>query len=337
MSGELFDRTIETRKYPEDSVGRHMTLDFPVVKETLTVRETLDHLRRSIKDFVEIVYVFATDDENKLTGVVTIKKLFQAHSSVRLTEIMEKRLVKALPITSEENVVLLALQNDIKYVPIVDSEGHMVGVYTTRALRHFLNRQIERRLLRASGVRWNVLFKAGTMGVWRSVKARLPWIMVGLLGGLLSGAVIGAFHNTLEAAIILAFYIPVIMSTGANTANQSAMIFIRNVLMGNVRVAWSYFFNEVLVGLSLGLVVSIVLLFFTFLWQGSLAVAVAVSVAIFLTVVLSALMGVFIPYTLSLFRVDPSLGAGPLLTTVKDVVSMFIYFAVASVVLVLLK
>ena len=326
-------KTVQSTKYPADAVGRQMDSNFPFVTGDFTVKQTLEYIKRDINRFDTIGYIFVVDPEKKLQGVVTIKNLFQKKPNVRLSELMERRLVKVLPWTSEENVVLLALQYDIKYVPVVDSEGHLVGIYTTRALRHFINQQVERRLLRASGVRWQKLFSGQSPTVRHAIAARLPWIIFGLLGSLLAGLIITAFQGTLATTIVLAAYIPLIMSTNANVANQSAMIFIRSLLMGNVRSATAYFFREGLVGLTMAAILAAVTFLATLLLHGSLVVATAVATAILFSLVFSSLLGAMIPYVLSLFQVEPALGAGPFLTTIKDIVSIFIYFGVASLIL----
>lgn len=338
MPKNLLPKIYELKQaFPKGSVGQEMTANFPMVFPNYTVAETLDLLKKEINSFETITYVFVIDEDSRLVGVVTIKELFRAAGSQKITDLMEKKLVKALPWTHEENVVLLALKHNIKYIPVVDSQNHLLGIFTTHSLREFLNRQIERKLLRASGVRWKSVFEMGAASIWQNAVARLPWIFVGVLGGLLSAGIIALFRSTLEAVIVLAFYIPVIMSTGANMANQSAMIFIRNLMSGNIRTAGGYFFREAVVGLFLGLSVSVILFFIIISGQGSLVVALAVALSSLITIILSALIGVLIPYVLNSFKVDPTMGAGPFLTTVKDVVSIFIYFSVAALIISALK
>lgn len=320
-------------KYPADAVGRHMSFNFPVVNEDTTVKQALEVIRKEINRFETIVYLFVVDEDKKLLGVVTIKHLFKAPARARLGDIMERKLVKVSPWTSEENVVLLALQHDIKYVPVVDSNGHILGIFTTHALRQFLNRQVGVKLLRASGVQWNEAFSTGYVGIWKSTLARVPWILFGVLGALISGSIIGVYKNTLEALIILAFFIPVVMSTGANVANQSAMIFIRNLMAGNVRSAWRYLWRELIVGVLIGLLISTLLFVIIFLWQASLVIAFAVSASIFMTVIFAAIIGFAIPYLLNKFEIDPAFGSGPFLTTFKDIVSMFIYFSLTTIII----
>lgn len=315
--------------FPPDSAGFNMVSEIPIVHPDAKISDIIKIVLEEINFFATINYIYVVDEKRKLLGVLSIKELLRSPKKEKIKNLMKQKLVSVDPLAKQERVALLALQHNLKSVPVVDSQNRLLGIFTSDQLLDLLNKEISRYLVKISGVRYfdQPLISISTLNI---VRARLPWILFGVVGGVITGLIIGVFKATLESAIVLAIYIPVIMSTGANTLNQSAMIFIRNLVSGNVKGALHYFWKEVKIGLLIGLVCSFLLLIISFFWQGSLLLALVVSISIFATVVFSATIGVLVPIVLYQFKIDPAIGAGPFLTSIKDIVSMLIYFSIAT-------
>lgn len=318
--------------FPPDSAGYNMISEMPIVSLEARIDDVIKLIFKQSDRYATINYIYAVDDKRKLKGVLSIKELLSASKKKKVFNLMKKKLITVGPFEKKERVILLALQNNLKSVPVVDKKNRLLGIFTSDQLLDILNKEISKYLVKISGVSAyeHTIISSSTLKI---VKARLPWVLFGIVGGVFTGIIIGFFKATLESAIILAVYIPVIMSTGANTLNQSAMIFIRNLVSGNIKGAAHYFFKEVKIGFLIGIVSSIFILFISLFWQGHLLLGLVVALSIFLTVLFSAVIGVLIPIILYKFKIDPAIGAGPFLTTVKDIVSMLIYFSTATLLL----
>lgn len=308
-----------------------MITDIPVFRGEAKVREVRGVVFEHVNEYDSVNYIYIVDEDWVLSGVVSIKELLQAKPSQTLSSVMTKELITANPMDSVPHVASLALQHNLKMIPIVDAKQRLVGAFSSNELLEILNREFSDDLLRLSGVsvpRKHYHFKSLQI-VW----SRLPWMLVGMGGGLLTGSIIGAFSASIERVVLLAVFIPVIMSSGATSANQSAMIFIRNLLHADIKNRRQYVFNEVKVSCLLALTVALILFGILSFALGQFVLPAAVSVSLFLTVIAGALIGVFTPMVLYRFKFDPAIGAGPFLTIVKDLIAMLIYFSVATTLL----
>lgn len=320
--------------FPPASAGANMVSNIPIYSDRSTVREIKDDLFKWIPELDTINYVYLVDDKDALCGVVSIKELLAEKDGKKVMRCSPKKIVSVKPYEHEEAVTLLALQNSLKSVPIVDKKNRILGVFTGDELLDIVNHQISKDLMRISGVSPSVhLFRGSS--VWRIVGSRLPWVVVGVLGGLFAALVIGQFKLTLAENLVLAFFIPVIMSTGATVGNQSAMIFIRNLIRGEIdKGALHYFLKEVKIGFILGCVGALLLYVVSMFWTAVPAISLVLGISIFMSVMVSALIGVFIPMVLTRLKIDPSLGAGPFFTIIKDIIVLTLYFYIASLLLI---
>lgn len=324
-----------TALFPPDTAGRGMVTNIPVFRPDTRVKDTRQTVFDHSREYDSVNYVYVVDDDWVLQGVASIKEILQAKGNQTLDEMMVTSLVTANPMDTVPHVASLALQHNVKMVPIVDHKKRLVGAFSSNELLEILNKEFSDDLLRLSGVR--VPPQHHSFESFKILRARLPWMLVGMFGGLLTGSIIGYFRASIEATVLLAVFIPVIMSTGATSANQAAMIFIRNLLHADIKNRTQYVLNELKVGTWLGLVQGSIVFAVIAAFVGNIVLALAVSVSLLLTVIVGALIGVLTPMTLYRFRMDPALGAGPFLTIVKDLAAMTIYFSVATFLLALFR
>lgn len=320
-----------TALFPPNTAGRGMVTNIPVFRPDVLVRDVRNVVIDHAKEYDSVNYVYAVDGDWQLQGVASIKELLQADGSQALSKMMIKKLVTANPMDTVPHVASLALQHNLKMVPIVDHKSRLVGAFSSNELLDILNKEFSDDLLRLSGV--SVPPQHHTFDSFKVFWRRLPWMMIGMLGGLLTGSIISLFQASIETTVLLAVFIPVIASTGATSANQAAMIFIRNWLHADINNKVQYVLNELKIGALLGVVLSVIAFGLIAVFVQNTALAFAVSVSLLLTVIAGAMIGVLIPMVLYRARLDPAIGAGPFLTIIKDIIAMTIYFSVATALL----
>jgi len=321
--------------FPPETAGRDMITKVPSFSVSDFVADVTERIVHQANDYESLNYIYITDDDGVIVGVVSMRELLQAKPGQRLEQIMVTSIVSVNPLDSLPQVALEALKHNLKMVPIVDQQNRLLGAFGTDQLLEILNKEFSNDLLRLSGV--SVPKKHFHFDGLKIVTSRLPWMLVGMLGGLVTGSIIGAFRSSIEAVVLLAVFIPVIMSTGATSANQSAMIFLRNLIHGDIDHWGEYLLNEIKVSSILGIILSVILFLILVFFPGDVLLAAAVSISLFLTVVFGAVIGVLAPMLINRFRLDPSIGAGPFLTIIKDLVAMTIYFSVATSLLALFR
>jgi magnesium transporter len=317
--------------FPPETAGRDMITDIPVFSRSVTATEARTEIVSHASSYGSVNYLYITNKEGELLGVISMRELLLASPSAKLESLMTKKTIFAKPMDNVAHVALLSLRHQLKMIPIVDHKQRLVGAYSSDQLLEILNKEFSNDLLRLSGVTFSR--KHFSFDSVRIFYRRAPWMIVGMLGGLVTGSIIASYKESLEAVIILAAFIPVIMSTGATSANQSAMIFVRNLIHGDIKNTTIYLLNELKIASLLGFGLSVVLYSILLFLLGNFALAIAVSVSLGLTIVAAAVIGVMTPFLLNKFKLDPSIGAGPFLTIVKDIIAMSIYFSVATALL----
>ncbi len=320
-----------TALFPLNTAGHDMITDIPVFEIHSKAGEVKEYILDKARNYRTLNYVYIVDGEGRLAGVLSMKELLQAKSSSSVRSIMQTDLVSVTPLDTIARVALLALKHNVKMLPIVDHKNHLLGAFGTDQILEILNKEFSNDLLRLSGV--TVPKKHFSFHRWKIVSSRLPWMLVGMFGGLATGMIINAFKSSIQAIILLAVFIPVIMSTGATSANQSAMIFIRNLFHGDIHHRTRYLLNELKVSGLLGLILGSMLFLLLLIYPGDYALSFAVSLSLSLTIVAGAIIGVLTPMALNRLKLDPSIGAGPFLTIIKDLIAMSIYFAVSTLLL----
>lgn len=332
MAKEVTTSPVElSALFPPGTAGRDMMVEIPVVFDVTTVHAARTRLLKQANDYRSVNYIYLVNEDKVLTGVISVKELLQAPKEKLLKSVMIKHLVTAKPMDSVAHVASMAVQHNVKMLPIVDHKHRIVGAFGSAKLLDILNKEFSNDLLRLSGIQ--LPQKHFHFNQFKIAYSRLPWMLIGMFGGLATGAIIGVFKESIQAIVLLAVFIPVIMSTGATSANQSAMIFIRNLIHGDIHSRIQYVLNELKISFSLATILSIILYLVLFFYPGDMILAAAVSISLFFTIIAGSVIGVFTPMILNKLKLDPAIGAGPFLTIVKDLIAMTIYFSVSTSIL----
>ena len=320
-------------QYPEDSAGGIMTTEFTALPFALNVADAIQRLRQIAPDAETIYYVYVVDDEKRLAGVVSLRELFAAKDSVLVKDIMRKNVINVHVDMDQEEVARVVSKYDLLAVPVVDEGQHLLGIITVDDILDVVEEEATEdiyKLVGTSEVEGKDFLDATAFHV---AGKRLPWLVISLLGGLVTGGVINFFEMTLHKVFALALFIPVIMDMGGNVGTQSSTVFVRGLATGEIEISevWRYFFREVKIGFTMGLVTGGMLAAAATIWQPAIVnLGLVVGLTMFATVTLAAVIGTLIPMIFNNYGIDPAITAGPFVTTIKDVTGLLIYFLVAN-------
>jgi len=325
--------------YEPETAGRIMTTEYISLQKSMTARQALEKVRRQAKDKETIYTLFVTDNTKKLEGTLTLQGLLTADDGSRVEDIMSKKPISVSTDTDQEEVARTVQELDLMAISVVDKEDRMVGIVTFDDVMDILEDEATEDIYDHAGLadvtdsetsRSEVLVRGSLWKIW---KVRLPVLLITLGVGLVSGLVISGFEQTLESIAVVAIFIPVIMGMGGNVGTQSATIFVRGVVLGHINTGnfLRHFIKEIGVGFSMSVVIGTTLGLIAVVWQGIPMLGMAVAIALFASVTVASMLGFLVPFVLIKLNLDQAAGSAPIVTSVKDVVALVIYFTSVSV------
>jgi len=321
----------ELLTYGEETAGGIMAREYVTVSPDATLREATEEVRRSAAEVDELYTAYVVDADGALLGTVTLKQLLLSAGSVKVRDIMDADFISVAPQVDQEEVGRVVQRYDLVSVPVVDDAGRMMGRITIDDVVDVIRDEAEEDMQLMSGLTGQEETVDSAVQVSRG---RLPWLIVGLVGSGLSGTVIGAFEATLQQAVVLATFIPIVTAMGGNAAVQSAAIAVQGLGSGELWLsdAFKRIGKEILVALLNGLVVAGLLCgTVAVLGMGDVTMLVATLGLTMLAVSLVATTnGALIPFLLTWLGVDPASAMGPFVTTLNDIVGLAIYFLIAT-------
>lgn len=315
--------------YSPETAGRIMNNRYVWIPKHYSVREAVDKLKHFAELAEYLNYLYVIDEEKNLVGVVSYKDLLLSDLQDRIEDIMYSRVVKVDVHTDQEEVAKLISRYDFVSIPVVENENKLVGIITVDDIIDVViqeaNEDIEK--LSASG-------KAIDFNTKPFVAAyrRLPWLILLLFIGLISGSIIDRFSATLEQFVALAFFMPMIAGMTGNTGTQSLAVVVRGLVSNDLdsKQVIKLVFRELWVGIIIGVTCAIMIAIIAFVWQGSFTLGLVVGSSLLITLIIGTLAGTIIPLILYKFKVDPAVASGPLITTINDILSLLIYFGIAT-------
>ncbi|TYS14822.1 magnesium transporter [Rossellomorea vietnamensis] len=315
--------------YPPETAGRLMTNRFVWIRNYYSVKEAVEKLK-SFADFAETInYLYVVDEERKLVGVVSYRDLLLAEPEHMIKDIMYTRVISIGLESDQEEAARLIERYDFLAIPVIDEDGVLKGIITFDDILDVViqeaNEDIEK--LSASG-------KAIDFDTKSHVAAyrRLPWLILLLFIGLVSGSIIASFEETLSQAVALAFFMPMIAGMTGNTGTQSLAVVVRGLASRDIdtKTVIKLIGREFWVAIIIGITCSLLIAAIAFVWQGSLILGFVVGASLLLTLIIGTMAGTVIPLILYKLKVDPAVASGPLITTINDILSLLIYFGIAS-------
>lgn len=321
---------VDLLQYDEDTAGGLMGTELISVNENLSMPDCLKEMRRQAEDLDDIYYVYVVDDDNRLKGVLPLKKMITHPSVSKIKHVMEDNPVAVKVDMPIDEVAIDFEKYDLVAMPVVDSIGRLMGQITVDDVMDQVREQQERDYQLASGISSDV---DADDSVLAQTKARLPWLLIGIAGGLLSSLILSGFEAQLAAVTALAYFIPLIGGTGGNVGVQASAIVVQGLANGrlDLKEFWQQLWKELRISLLTGVVISLAVFVYTlFTEPGSYGLTLAVAVSLFCIVVFSTVFGALVPLTLEKLKVNPALATGPFIQITNDVVGLLIYVGMAA-------
>lgn len=307
----------------------------PSTTKDSTIKKTIEMLKKESKIYESIDYIYVTENDGKLVGVFSIKELFNHSPETKVNKIMISKVISVSSKTSSEQVADIALKYGIKSVPIVES-SKLVGMIPPRNVSKMINNSLRKDIFHFAGIHRSHLEYENTLQVplAKSVVHRLPWLVVGLIGVIITAAIIGLFEGILESKIILAFFIPAIVYISGALGNQLQALFIRDLaVMGEKLKIHQYIIKQTAISGVIAVIISLITLVGVNLFWKNSEVAGVISLAMFASIIITNFTSFIITYSLKKAGKDPALGAGPFATMVSDATSIVVYLVIASAML----
>ena len=327
--------------YAPQTAGRIMTTEHITLKSDMAVVDVLVKVRKQAKEKETIYNLYITDGEKHLEGVLSLKELLMAEFDDKVADIMNKKPISVSTDTDQEEAAKLLQELDLLALPVVDKENRLVGIVTIDDAMDVLEEEVTEDMLISAGLvankeagRSEVLIRGSMWDIW---KVRLPFLLITLVAGLLAGVVIGGFEDVLESITAVALFLPLIMDMGGNVGTQSSTVFARGVALGHIETSKfaRYFLKELGVGFSISVLVGVLGGSAAAVWQlatgGVPMLGLAVGLALVITVTLAAALGFLVPFALIKLNIDQAAGSAPIITSIKDIAGLLIYFVSVSI------
>jgi magnesium transporter len=319
---------LDLLNYAEDTAGALMAKELIKVNVKWTIDQCVVELRKQAEEVEKIHTVYAVDDQDKFIGRITLKHLLLTAPETLAESIVDRDIQTVLPSADEAEVVQKMEKYDMVVIPVVDELKRLLGRITIDDVVDVMKEEAEKDYQMASGISENVEYGDS---IFQMTKARFPWLLIGLAGGIAGAKVIGVF-GIIEEAPILAYFMPLIAAMGGNVGVQSSAIVVQSIANNSLKGSViSKLSKELGVGLFNGVLCSIILLMYNLMFSDSSALSFAVSTSLFFVIIVAALFGTWIPLVLNHFKIDPALATGPFITTANDVVGLLIYFSISSI------
>jgi magnesium transporter len=317
--------------YPEDTAGGLMAKELIKVNENWTTIQCLKEMRKQAEDLKEVYTIYVVGDDDKLLGILSLRKLLLIERATVIKDIIFTEIISVKATEDDEHVANIMNKYDLIALPVVDDLNRLIGRITIDDVMDVAKDEAEKDYQMASGISEDV---ESSDTAWELTRARLPWLLIGMIGGLLGAKVIGIFDLSGDN-FELAFFIPLIAAMGGNVGVQSAAIVVQGLANDSLKMEniFQKLVKELGVGLLNGIICSIIILGAAYSLGYSLALSLTVSISLFAIIVFAAVFGTFIPLTLEKYNIDPALATGPFITTINDVLGLFIYFMIGQAIL----
>lgn len=322
---ETVEDIVDLMNYSEDTAGGLMQKELIKARVDWPVDRCLVELRKQAEDVEKVYTIYVTDENQKLEGVLSLKSILFAKPKTLVSDLYRsKNVISVLTTASHEEVARVMDKYDLVAVPVVDLQGKLVGRITIDDVVDIIKEEADKDFQLASGISDKI---EANSSIWHISRARLTWLFIGMLGGTFSAQVISRFEVSISNVPALAFFIPLITAMGGNVGVQSSAIVVQALAKGNHMNSsiLKKLSKELMVGLLNGLLCSIAVLIMSSYFT-NIKIGLTVSISLLVVMVFAAVMGSLIPLVMNKYKIDPALATGPFVTTLNDVVGLFIYF-----------
>jgi len=318
--------------YDAETAGGIMVPDFIALKDATTAREAIAALQKEYVDVEMPFYLYVVEDHENLAGVISLRQLVVVPPETRLKSIMATDVVSVPTDVDQEEVARIVARYNILAVPVVDENNKLVGIVTVDDVIDIIREEATEDFLKMAGAGDDLI---ESQSVLKSTRTRLPWLLASWIGGVIAFLIIGHFESTLNKLVYLAAFIPIIMGMGGNIGTQSSTIVVRGLATGrfNLKQMWEVAFKELMIGFLLGFFYGLLLGFVVQFRYDTWLLGVTVGLAVISSMTIAATVGSLVPMVFARINIDPAVATGPFVTTSIDILSVFFYFQIATVLL----
>jgi len=314
-------------KMAEDTAGGLMTTDFVYLFSDIAVTDAIDVVRKFGQEAETIYYLYVVDEAKHLMGVLSLRELIGAPRHKKIRDIMHRKVVSVDVGMDQEEVAKTIARYSFLAVPVVDKQNRLLGIVTVDDAMDVIDEEDTEDIHRMAGIspEEDIVL---TKSIWGAFRKRILWLVICLLGDLVSGMVIDGYSGILQSAVAVAFFIPVLMATGGNVGTQSLALAVRGLATGelDMKNIARFIKEETIAGLNVGMICGLVLAAVAFFWQKNIDLSLSVGISMGIALMFSAFVGIIIPVFFNFIKIDPAVASGPFITTVVDVSTLVIYF-----------
>lgn len=322
---------VDLLRYDEDSAGGLMAKELVKVNENWTVTRCVKEMRAQAESVTRVHSIYVVDNDEKLKGRLSLKDLLIVSTETHIKEIYIPK-VNSVKVTEDaEDVAKIMSKYDLEAIPVVDEMGVLVGRITIDDIIDVIKEEAEKDYQLAAGISQDV---EADDSIWELTRARLPWLILGLFGGLGAAAIMGNFEEILSNHVILFYFTPLIAAMAGNVGVQSSAIIVQGLANDDLKGSiGNRLWKEMLLALLNGIILAAILLLFTWFWNGDFYTALAISTSLVAVIVVAGIIGTFVPLFLDKRGIDPAIATGPFITTSNDIFGILIYFWIAKLIL----
>ena len=322
---------VDLLRYDENSAGGLMAKELVKVNENWNVLTCVKEMRAQAENVTRVHSIYVVDDDDILKGRLSLKDLLTTSTTTPIKDVYIHRVDSVNVNEKPEEVAKIMSKYDLEAIPVVDEIGRLVGRITIDDIVDVIREEADKDYQLAAGISQVV---EADDSIWELTRARLPWLFLGLIGGVGAAAIMGGFEEMISKHAILFFFTPLIAAMAGNVGVQSSAIIVQGLANDDLKGSISNrLFKEMMLAALNGLVLAIVLFVFTWLWQGDYPTAIAISTALIAVIIVAGIVGTFIPLFLHQRGIDPAIATGPFITTSNDIFGILIYFWIAKFIL----
>ena len=324
---EHIEDITELLSYEEGTAGALMAKEFIKVNLNWTLLRCVGEMRKQAEDVDKVFTVYVVDDKDELLGIVSLKKMLLNSERTLIKDIYRENAISVTADTPAEDVIQVSEKYDLLVVPVIDRNNKLIGRITVDDIMDVVREETSKDYQMMSGISESI---ETTDSVWVMSRARLPWLLIAMLGGIVGAMVIANYEDELKINPQMAFFIPLVVAMGGNVGIQSSALIVQglanNTLSKDGMV--KRILKELMVGLLNGLACSLVLLAYSWVFSYPLALSLTIGASLLAVILFAAAFGTFMPLTLNKMKIDPALATGPFITTSNDIIGLFFYFMI---------
>ena len=322
---------VDLLRYDENTAGGLMAKELVKVNENWNVLTCVKEMRTQAENVTRVHSIYVVDEEDKLVGRLSLKDLLTTSTKQPIKDVYITKVDAVSVNESTEEVAKIMSKYDLEAIPVIDELGRLVGRITIDDIVDVIREEAEKDYQLAAGISNDV---EADDSIWELTKARIPWLFLGLIGGVGAAAIMGGFENLIQKYAILFFFTPLIAAMAGNVGVQSSAIVVQGIANDDVKGSIGQrVFKEMLLALLNGTILAVILLLFTWFWKGDLRTSIAIAISLVTVTVAAGVIGTFTPLFLHKRGIDPAIATGPFITTSNDIFGILIYFSIAKAIL----